>query len=71
MTSFLTIALSRQPKMSVICIFIVISLFLYDLGANLVQEDKIKRKEICKQIYSSKLNFLYYFLQTKKIRLRF
>ena len=63
MTSFLTLALSRQSKMSAISNFIVISLFLNELRSNLVWEEKIKRKEIWKQIYSSKPNFLYYFLQ--------
>ena len=71
MTSFLTFALSRQPKMFVISNFIVVSLFLNELSSNLVQEDKIKREEICKQIYSSKPNFLYYFIQMRKIRVRF
>ena len=71
MTSFLTIALSQQPKMSVILNFMVISLFLNELSSNLVQEDKIKWKEICKQRYSSKPNFLCYFLQMRKIRLQF
>ena len=41
--------------MSVICNFIVSSLFHNELRSNLVQEDKIKRKEICKQIYCSNL----------------
>ena len=57
--------------MSVISNFFVISLFLNELSANLVLEDKIERKEICKQIYSSKPNFLYYFLEKRKIRLQF
>ena len=57
--------------MSVVSNFIVISLFLNELSSNLEKEDKIKRKEICNQIYSSEPNFLYYFLQTRKIRLRF
>ena len=48
MTSFLTIALLQQPKMSVIRNFIVISLFLNELSSNLMWEDKIKRREICK-----------------------
>ena len=38
MTSFLTSAVSQQPKMSVISNFIVISLFL----SNVVQEVKIR-----------------------------
>ena len=71
MTSFLTIALSRQPKASLIYNFTAISLFLNELSSNLVKEDKIKRKEICRQIYCSKPNFLHYFQQTLKIRLRF
>ena len=71
MTSFLTFALSRQPKMSIISNFIVISLFLNELSSNLVWEVKIEKKENCKHICSSKTNFLYYLLQTRKIRLRF
>ena len=69
--SFLTFALSRQPEMYVIRNFIENSLFLNELSSNLAQVDRIERKEICKQIYSSEPNFLYYFLQTRKIRLRF
>ena len=42
MTSFLTAAVSRQPKMSVISNLIVISLFLHELSSNLVQEVKIR-----------------------------
>ena len=45
--------------MSVIRNFIVISLFLNELSSDLVKEDSIKRKEICKQIYYSKPNFLF------------
>ena len=61
----------ETAKMPVISNFIVILLSLNELRSNLVQEVKIKRKEICKQIYSSKTNFLYYLLETRKIRLRF
>ena len=43
MKSFLTSALSRQPKMSVISNFIVISLFLNELSSNLVKKVKIRR----------------------------
>ena len=57
--------------MSVMSNFIVISLFLNELSSNLVSEAKMKWEEICKQIYSSETNFLYYLLQTRKIRLRF
>ena len=38
-----------------------------NLRSNLVWEDKIKRKEICKQIYSSKPNWFFYFLQKRKL----
>ena len=58
-------------KMSVISNFIVLSLFLKELSSNLVQEDKIKKEKSASKLYSSKPNFLYYFLQTRKIRLRF
>ena len=67
MTSFLTFALSQQPKMSGITSFIEISSFLDELSSNLVWKVKIKRKENCKHIYSSETNFLYYLLQTRKL----
>ena len=67
MTSFLTFALSRQPKMYVISNAIVILLFLNELSSNLVKEVKIKKKENCKHIYSSKTNFLYYCYKREKL----
>ena len=67
MTSFLTIALSRQLKMSVIHNFIVIPLFLNELSSNLVWENKIKRKEICKQIIAQNLIFFIIFNKREKL----
>ena len=60
-----------SPKMSVIRNFIVISLFLNEFSLNLVQEDKIKRKEICKKISNQNLIFFIIFYKREKIRLRF
>ena len=67
MTSFLTFALSQQPKLSVISNFIVISMFLNQLSSNLAKEVKIKKKENCKHIYGSKTYFLYYLLEIEKL----
>ena len=71
MTSFLTFDLSSQPTAAKMPVIMVISLFLDQLSLNLVWKVKIKWKQIYKQIDSSKSNCLYYFLQTRKIRLRF
>ena len=67
MTSFLTFALSRQSEMSVISNFIVISLFLNELSSNLVQEIKIKRKEIRKKYIAQNLIFFISFYKREKL----
>ena len=56
--------------MSVIGNLIVISLVLNELSSNLVQEDKIKRKEIYKYI-GQNLIFFIIFHKREKIRLPF
>ena len=68
MTSFLTFALSRQPKMSVISNFIVISLFLNEVSSNLVQEvKKLKGKKTANIYIAQKLIFFIICYKREKL----
>ena len=66
MMSVLTFALSRQPKMSVISNFIIISFFLNELSSNLVLEIKIKRKKSANKYIAQNLIFLIIFYKRDK-----
>ena len=67
MTSFLTIALSRQSKMSVIRNFIVISLFLNELSSIWHRRTKLKGKKSANKFIAQNLIFFIIFNKREKL----